>query len=135
MLLHMTKLAYGASSYVDLVARIESRVREEGRMFMTTRYLPKRHEEIAGEGSLYWIVRHQLIARAGITGFEQNAEGRWNILLEPRAIPVRPAPRRAHQGWRYLEASDAPPDLLETLADGEALPPSLCEELALHALI
>jgi hypothetical protein len=30
---------------------------------------------------------------------------------DPKVILVEPRPRRAFQGWRYLEADDSPPDL------------------------
>ena len=42
---------------------------------------------------------------------------------------------RAHQGWRYLEAADAPADL-EGEPDGiDALPPALLGKLAGLALL
>ncbi|MFX5693475.1 DUF1489 family protein, partial [Acinetobacter baumannii] len=67
--------------------------------------------EIARQGSLYWIIKHQLVARSPILGFGEADGGRTAILIEGRAIRLQPMPRRAHQGWRYLEAADAPPDL------------------------
>jgi hypothetical protein len=42
---------------------------------------------------------------------------------------VRPTPRRAFQGWRYLDADDAPPDLTRK-AIKEAIPPKMRRELA-----
>ncbi len=42
---------------------------------MTTRYLPKRHEEMAG-GSLYWIHEHALVGRSPLIGFAQAEDGR-----------------------------------------------------------
>lgn len=72
MPLHMTKIAFGAKSFADLLGWYENR-RE---IRLTTRYLPKRHEEMVG-GSLYWILDHALVARSEILGFEQNPEGRW----------------------------------------------------------
>jgi hypothetical protein len=50
-------------------------------------------------------------------------------VISTKLIDVHPKPKRAHQGWRYLEEADAPADL----ADGESadmLPPSLAGELA-----
>ena len=45
-----------------------------GQCFLTTRFLPKRHVEVTGQGSLYWIVKHQLVARSPILRFGE-AEG------------------------------------------------------------
>src|SRR3546814_13163461 len=97
MPLHMTKIAYSAESPADLRAWLESHA-EEARL--TTRYLPKRHEEMAG-GSLYWIYEHALIGRSPILRFTQRDDGRWHIHLAPKLIPVMTKPKRAHQGWRY----------------------------------
>ncbi len=135
MPLHLTKVAFGATGLPDLIQRVEARA-QAGEVSMTTRYLPKRHAEIEGAGSLYWIVRHQLIARARIIRFDPTPDGRIDIVLEARVIPVRPAPRRAHQGWRYLEDADAPADFGDLLAtEGDALPPALLSALADIALI
>lgn len=124
MALHITKIAYRAGSIQALREWIERA--EEAHM--TTRYLPKRHEEMAG-GSLYWIHEHAIVGRSSIMGFEQREDGRWTIRLEPRLIPVEPRRKRAHQGWRYLEESDAPRDLDAGEADGEPLPGKLLDKL------
>jgi hypothetical protein len=121
----MTKVAYGATSFEELHGWFKTRG-ETARL--TTRYLPKRHEEMIG-GSLYWILKHQLVARSEILGFEEAEGGRTQIVISTKLIDVHPKPKRAHQGWRYLEEADAPADL----ADGESadmLPPSLAGELA-----
>ena len=125
MPLSMTKVAFGASSFEDLHGWFQTR-RESARL--TTRYLPKRHAEMIG-GSVYWILKHQLVARSEILGFEAAADGRTEIVIATRLIDVHPKPKRAHQGWRYLEAADAPADL----ADGESadlLPAAMAGELA-----
>jgi hypothetical protein len=135
MPLHLTKVAFGATSLDDLVNRVAARAMN-GEVRMTTRFLPKRHEEIIGGGSLYWIIRHQLVGRAPIKRFDPTPEGRMDIVLEAKVIPVRPQPRRAHQGWRYLDAADAPEDLGGLMgADSDDLPAPLLRELALLALI
>ncbi|MGJ3649350.1 DUF1489 family protein [Sphingomonas sp. GlSt437] len=135
MALHLTKVAFGAASVEHLAERLAARA-AAGPVALTTRYLPKRHEEIAGQGSLYWIIKHQLVARSPILGFGEAEGGRTAILIRPEAIRLQPVPRRAHQGWRYLEAKDAPLDLgAEGSADMAALPPELIGELAALALL
>lgn len=129
MPLHITKVAYGCDSVEFLKERLALRA-AHGPSFLTTRYLPKRHAEIvAGEGgSLFWIIKHQLVGRTPITAFGEAPDGRVAIHLEPELILVQPRPKRAHQGWRYLEGSDAPADLGE--GDFAALPPELAGKLA-----
>jgi hypothetical protein len=127
----MTKIAYSAESLASLKEWLESH-RDEARL--TTRYLPKRHEEMAG-GSLYWIMEHAIVGRSPILGFEQRADGRWTIRLEPRLIAVETKPKRAHQGWRYLAENDAPSDLSALDGDSDALPPKLAGELGRLGLV
>lgn len=128
MPLHLTKVAFGAAS-VDLLGQRLAARAADGPVFLTTRYLPKRHAEIAG-GSLFWILKHQLVGRSPILGFGEAEGGRTAILLAPELILVQARPKRAHQGWRYLEAADAPPDLGEAAGGVDELPPSLMGELA-----
>lgn len=122
MPLHMTKIAFGATSPADLKARL-NHYAEAGEVRLTTRYLPKRVEEMTG-GSLYWIHAHTIIGRSPILGFMENGQGRHWIRIEPCLIPVRGVPKRAHQGWRYLEDKDAPPDLGDGEADARDVMPS-----------
>jgi len=131
--LHLTKVAFGATSYEHLEGRLRERA-EAGSLFLTTRYLPKRHEEIAGTGSLFWILKHMLVARSPILGFGEAEGGRVAILLGPM-VRVQPRPKRAHQGWRYLEAGDAPLDFGEGDYDAEAMPAALSAKLSALALI
>ena len=130
MPLHMTKIAYRSGSIDNLRCWVESGSRAE----MTTRYLPKRHEEMMG-GSLYWILDHTIKARSPIREFEQRKDGRWTIWLEPQLILVHPAPKRAHQGWRYLTEENAPRDLKEGEDVGDVLPGRLAGKLERLGLI
>lgn len=124
MPLHLTKIAFGAKSYAD----IEDWFADRPRLSLTTRYCPKRVEELQG-GSLYWIHEHAIVARNAILGFEQQPGGRWWIHLDGTLVRVHTVPRRAHQGWRYLAHEFAPPDL-DSACGGEALPARLVGELA-----
>lgn len=133
MPLHMTKIAYGCDSLN--VLRDRFRAREAGGAFgLTTRYRPKRADEMVG-GSLYWIVNHVIAARSPILGFEDAPDRRTYIMLDPRLVPVAGKPKRAHQGWRYLNAEDAPQDLPDWGSSGAALPPAMIRELAKLGLV
>jgi hypothetical protein len=131
MPLHLTKIAYGCDSLALLEARLAVRG-EEARL--TTRYRPKRESEMAG-GSLYWIIAHRIVARSPILRFDEAEGGRTDIVIAARAIPVLPRPRRAHQGWRYLADSDAPPDLAGMGSGIEELPAGMREELGALGLV
>ena len=132
--LHMSKVAVGCGSVEALRQRQIARLRD-GHVPVTTRFRPKRADELVG-GSIYWIVKHRICVRQAIVGFADSEGDRRTIIrLDPKLVAVRALPRRAHQGWRYLADSDAPPDL-DGAGDGTAeLPPQLAERLAVLALI
>lgn len=132
MPLHITKIAFQSESPATLRAWLESHA---GEARITTRYLPKRVAEMAG-GSLYWIHTHRIVGRSPILGFEETGTGRHWVRLEPRLIPVRSMPKRAHQGWRYLEDAAAPPDIGDGEGDSlDAMPPALLGELTKLGLV
>jgi hypothetical protein len=134
MPLHITKVAFGHTNVENLAERLKLRG-EEGPLFLTTRYLPKRHEEIAGAGSLFWIIKHQLVARSPILSFGEAEGGRVAIHIDPVLRLVSARPKRAHQGWRYLEHDDAPVDLGGDDTGMGELPPALMGRLAELGLI
>jgi hypothetical protein len=133
MPLHISKVAVGCASLDALRARQAARA-ANGMVPIVTRFRPKRADELIG-GSLYWIVKHRIAARQTILGFaDSEADRRTIIRLDPELVAVRALPRRAHQGWRYLEDSDAP----GTDDDGSGLgtlPPQLYGRLAALALV
>lgn len=130
----MTKIAFGCDSLHYLQERLSARANDAegaelhvGEVFLTTRYLPKRHAEMVG-GSLYWIIAHRIMARSPILRFDPAPDGRTQIVIEPRAIPVESKAKRAHQGWRYLEDKDAPLDL----NDGEKAMAEMPSDMLMH---
>ena len=133
-LLHLSKVAFSCAS-VDTLARRQQARLADGIVPLVTRFMPKRADELIG-GSLYWIVKHRLIARNRIVGFAvRPRDGRTIIRLDPELVRVRLHSKRAHQGWRYLDSEDAPPDL-DGEPDGlDALPPALLGKLAGLALV
>ena len=138
MPLHLTKVAFGAVSVEHLTDRLRERG-EAGPLFLTTRYLPKRHEEVSGPvgvgGSLFWIIKHQLVARSPILHFGEAEGGRVAIHLDPVLVLVHARPKRAHQGWRYLEGVDAPADLAGDASGVAEMPAALMGRLAELALL
>jgi hypothetical protein len=130
--LHLTKVAFACRDFDALQQRIASRA-SGGEVRVATRMRPKRAAELVG-GNLYWIVKHRLVAGLEILRFEDREDGRIDIVCSAELVAVAPRPRRAHQGWRYLEDCDAP----GTEDDGTglgALPPRLYGRLASLALV
>ena len=133
MALHITKVAFGCPSVEFLADRLGDRAAGD-ETTVTTRYKPKRADELVG-GSLYWILKHQLVARSTILGFAESAEGRCVIRIAAGLVPVSAYPKRAHQGWRYLVGEDAPRDLADGAAELGDMPPAMIRELAALALL
>lgn len=141
-LVHLVKLCVGADGVDDLVAwqrtrSAERRARgEDHRPRHVTRMWPRRTEEVLAGGSLYWVFRGAILARQSIEDLQEviGADGirRCAIILSDEIVLVETRPRRPFQGWRYLAASDAPPDLTRGGVGTEALPPHLA--LALDGL-
>jgi hypothetical protein len=129
---HLTKVAFACRDLDALQRRIAGRA-SGGEVRVATRMRPKRSAELVG-GSLYWIVRHRLVACQQILRFEDRDDGRIDIVCSAELETVTPMPRRAHQGWRYLDDADAPrgDDDGSGLA---ALPPQLYGRLAALALL
>lgn len=131
--LHMSKVAVGCASVEALRKRQQLRA-AGGEVPLVTRFMPKRAAEMIG-GSVYWIVKHQLVARQRIIGFAQREEDNRTIVrLDPELVPVRPFPKRAHQGWRYLTAADVPADF-NSEVDAVTLPSDLMRRLIALALL
>jgi hypothetical protein len=130
--LHLTKVAFAIDHVDQLAERLAAR--HAAGEAMTTRYLPKRVTELEG-GSLFWILKHRLVARSPILGFGEAEGGRVAIHLGPKLVLVEARPKRAHQGWRYLEAGDAPADLGGEGSGADELPPRLIGELMALGLL
>jgi hypothetical protein len=130
--LHLTKVAFSCASVETLGRRIVARARD-GEVRIATRFRPKRADELIG-GSLYWIVKHRLVACQEILRFDDRTDGRIDIVCSADLVTVTPSPKRAHQGWRYLENAPASGDDADPSGIGE-LPPLLYGRLAALALL
>ena len=131
MPLHLIKLCVGADTPEDLRIWRAERAAEGRRPIVHTRQTPKRADEITDGGSLFWVFKGQVLIRQPVLAIETIGEGqarRCEILLADEMIRTAPQPRRAFQGWRYLEPKDAPPDLPGG-DDEAAIPQDLAREL------
>ena len=133
---HILKLCVGAESVEDLAAwqAQNAHLWPKGRAIHVTRMWPKREAEVLGDGSLYWVIKGQILARQRVLDLEpvQGSDGvtRCALHLDPEIIRTSPALRRPFQGWRYLSPADAPPDLGSARAADDTLPPELARALA-----
>ncbi len=133
MALHLLKLAVGIESTAHLQAVQAARQR----LVHVTRFTPRRAAEILAGGSLYWVIRHRIRVRQRILGFDRHKTAdsktvKCAILLDRELIATDPVRRRPHQGWRYLDAADAPRDLgpVGTADAGDyGFPPEMAAEL------
>jgi len=131
---HLIKIAVGCESVAHLKAFQSDRLRRTGKLQHVTRFTPKRAAEIAAGGSLYWIITGEIRCRQRIRKLEAVTDDGGSpacaLVLDPKVVEVLPVGRRPHQGWRYLEAKDAPPDVAALARGrGDDLPPRLIAEL------
>ncbi|WP_284358384.1 DUF1489 family protein [Candidatus Phycosocius spiralis] len=134
----MIKLAVGATCLQDLLdwhehqASTRQNLGLAPRPVCDTRMTPKRRDEVLDGGSLYWVIKGQILVRHPIEDIVTLEDGtgktRCEILLQHDPIQTVPQRCSAFQGWRYLLAKDAPPDH-KNLEGGEGLSEPLRQEL------
>jgi hypothetical protein len=131
MALHLIKLCVGIDSIEALQAWRRATQARDPDWKVHTRQTPKRAEELVEGGSLYRVIKGAVVCRQAILRIDTVGSGpasRCEIVLDPHIVRTAPMPRRAFQGWRYLEAKDAPEDL-ETGGLAESLPTELAVRL------
>ena len=141
-MLHLIKLSVGPKDVAALAALQQERLRTDPPLRAWTRMFPKRIDEVADGGSIYWVVAGFVRVRQRILGLREE---QWDdntpcaaLLLDPTLVPVEARPMKPFQGWRYLKPEEAPADLAQQRpsAEGiEALPPKLRRDLAELCLI
>jgi hypothetical protein len=135
---HLIKLCVGIADVEELADWQARRRKQSKRVWHVTRMVPTRAAELVDGGSMYWVIRGTVLVRQRIEAVERYTDeegiGRCKLVFDPELVSVRPVPRRAFQGWRYLSEADAPPDLPPSPA-GDELPPRLRAELAALGLL
>ena len=144
MPLHLIKLCVGADSVQDLEVWIKQKLKalKKGSArehIHTTRMVPKRADELTDGGSLYWVIRGQIMCRERISDIrpfvDKECVGRCRVVMVPKVVLVEPRPFRAFQGWRYLETKDAPRDLDRAAPGARDMPETLRRELTQLGLL
>lgn len=143
MTLHLIKLCVGADSIQDLTDWVETQAGQRRRLGLDaahvhrTRQSPKRREEILDGGSLYWVIKGSIAVREPIVDLraviDEAGVPHCDIVLSGAFTRVEPRRCRPFQGWRYLDAKDAPNDLRS--AGARELPQEFVKELAALGLL
>ena len=139
MPLHLIKLSVGTDSVQDLEDWIKLKLKERRKRgqkperIHTTRMMPKRADELLDGGSIFWVIRGEILCRERILAVrpvvDKEGVSRCQLVLDPKCVLVQPRPYRAFQGWRYLAAKDAPPDLDRVARGAGNMPEPLRREL------
>ena len=139
MPLNLIKLCVGCDSVAELEDWIKQKLKEKKRRgqksehIHTTRMVPKRADELTDGGSLYWVIRGQISCRERIRDIrpftDKDGIGRCRVVLDGKLVLVEQRPRSAFQGWRYLEAKEAPRDLSRAAPGAAKMPEQMRREL------
>ncbi|MES1202269.1 MAG: DUF1489 domain-containing protein [Pseudomonadota bacterium] len=144
MTIHIVKLCVGAESVEDMaewqIAQLAQAKKAKAGAVQKlqkkhpvcgTRMWPKRVDDVLAGGSLYWVIKGVISVRQKILAIDHVIDDhgeRCGFYLDPHVQRTTPQPRRAFQGWRYLEPNDAPADLSEAQG-GADLPEELRRKL------
>jgi hypothetical protein len=139
MTVHLIKLCVGCETVSELaewqVERLAQlqKARKTPELCHRTLQTPRRREEVLDGGSLYWVIKGFVLVRQRILDLRSDAKDDGvaccGIVLDPELVATRAHPRRAFQGWRYLEAADAPQDVKGFGDAPDDIPRGMREEL------
>ncbi len=141
MTIHLVKLCVGCESIEDLASWQAERLKQmkaekqKPELFHRTFQMPKRREELLDGGSLYWVIKGVIQVRQRLLDLREGNRPDGTpcslFVLDKSLVHVRPQPRRAFQGWRYLSVEDAPADLAAGRGSNlDEMPAKLRRELA-----
>ncbi len=136
MTVHLLKLAAGISDFAGLRESLQNREIVDQTLGpivpVFTRNTPKQKAALLTGGSLYWVAGGQIVGRTAFIDIQEDIdeEGRRYCLLcvSSELKRVRGAPKRAFQGWRYLNDRDRPNDIEEGVVSDD-MPEDMLGEL------
>jgi len=134
-MLHIQKLSVGTETPEGLAEWQATKRAQtnDGYPQHITRMWPKRAAELLDGGSIFWVIKGVMQCRQKIIRLDEyHRDGiRYcAIVSDPNLIRTTATPRRAFQGWRYLNPDDAPPDLRAGHTSDDQLPTDLSKALA-----
>jgi hypothetical protein len=139
MTVHLIKLCVGVDSVRELAdwqAERLNRLQRTGKtpeLCHRTLQTPRRRDEVLDGGSLYWVIKGFVLVRQRVIDLRPDVKDDGTaccgIVLDPALVATRAHPRRAFQGWRYLEAADAPLDAGGFDEPTDDMPPGMREDL------
>ena len=137
--LNLIKLCVGCDSVQELELWIEKRLKDRLKRGLSrehmhrTRMVPKRADELRDGGSLYWVIRGEVLCRQRLIDVrpfvDKGGIRRCYLVLQPKLVLVEPRLWRAFQGWRYLPSEDCPRDLDRVAPGAKHMPEALRREL------
>jgi hypothetical protein len=139
MTVHLLKLCVGVDTVQELKAWQDERLKRLARarkvpeLCHRTLQMPRRRDKVLDGGSLYWVIKGFVLVRQRVLDLRPDTKDDGTsccgIVLDRELVATRPHPRRAFQGWRYLEAADAPHDARVVDAAEDEMPPAMREDL------
>jgi hypothetical protein len=129
--LNLLKLCVGCDTVEELKVWRRQSASAGQPWILRTRQTPRLVDRLLDGGSLYRVFKGDILCRQLILAVDscEAAGERWcEITLDETIVLTEPTPRRAFQGWRYLELADSPMDINVGDSDGY-LPPELARRL------
>jgi hypothetical protein len=130
---NLKKIAVGIETIERLRIRQEMLFNAYGKILHTTRNMPKQKEQLIKTGSIFWIIKRNVLVRQKILDIisvirDDGSKG-CEIELDKNLVRVIPTPMKPFQGWRYYMVDDTPPDLNLGNLENEDLPENINSEL------
>jgi hypothetical protein len=139
MTVHLIKLCVGVDSVKELAEWQDERLKRMARQGKTpehchrTLQTPRRRDEVLDGGSLYWVIKGFVLVRQRVVDLRADVKDDGTaccgIVLEANLVATRAHPRRAFQGWRYLDPADAPRDATGLAEASDDMPPAMRRDL------